>query len=55
MNSYSYTAKDRIDMAKWLRQLAREMTEGDPKAAARLITAAKMIERQPSPTATHGE
>jgi hypothetical protein len=49
MNSYSYTAEDRIKMAGHLRQLATEMTHGDPRTASMLLVAAKMIERQPRP------
>src|SRR5687768_13898162 len=44
---HSYSVDDRIKMAGRLRQLAKEMTEGDPKTAAMLVQAARMIERQP--------
>lgn len=49
----NYTSEERIKMAAWLRQLAKDMTEGDPVAAGKLITAAKMIERQLAPKAPH--
>lgn len=45
---HSQTGPERIKLASKLRQLSKEMTEGDPKTAAMLILAAKAIERQPA-------
>lgn len=44
----SHNATDRIALAGKVRQLAKEMTVGDPKTAAMLIQAARAIERQPA-------